>query len=63
MGSISRCYCNASSLPHRHTKDGIVDAPDGKGETATPSRYLESSPASSAPNVGAQNVGVKKPIS
>lgn len=44
-----RCYCNNSSMPHRHTKDGVVDAPDGPNEASA-----------SATKAG---VGVKKPIS
>jgi hypothetical protein len=35
---IPRCYCNNSSLPHRHTPTGVVDAPDGESEI-TPSRF------------------------
>lgn len=56
---VPRCYCNASSLPHRHTATGIEDAPDGKGEKVTPSGYEEVA----APVAAAAGVGVKKPIS
>jgi len=62
----SRCNCNASSIPHRHTPTGIVDAPDGKGEQATASRYEESSSkVASKPVTGkpAAAAGAKKPIS
>jgi hypothetical protein len=50
----SRCHCNASSLPHRHTKEAIVDAPDGPQEQPNKDKPK---------GVVSVNVGVKKPIS
>jgi hypothetical protein len=49
---VPRCYCNSSSLPHRHTSTGVVDAPDGEGENPTPSRFEEKAGAAVASSVG-----------